>query len=64
MNTNEKKRADLHLHTTNSDGYNTPDEVIRLAEKAGLAAIALTDHNLFSFTKPQKVGKIMVIPGC
>lgn len=64
MNTNEKKRADLHLHSTKSDGYNTPDEVIRLAEKAGLAAIALTDHNLFSFTKPQKVGKMMVIPGC
>ncbi|MGN8963504.1 PHP domain-containing protein [Bariatricus sp. HCP28S3_D3] len=39
---------DLHLHTINSDGDNTPDEVIRLAAQEGLQVIALTDHNKLS----------------
>ncbi len=38
-------RADLHLHTTCSDGQYTPAEVIDLARRSGLAAIAITDHD-------------------
>lgn len=38
-------RADLHLHTTASDGQYTPAQVIDLAKRAGLAAIAITDHD-------------------
>ncbi len=38
-------RADLHLHTTHSDGTYTPQQVIELARRSGLAAIALTDHD-------------------
>jgi len=37
--------CDLHTHSTFSDGTNTPTELIRLAEEAGLTAVALTDHN-------------------
>ncbi len=37
--------ADLHAHSTASDGINRPAEVVRLAARAGLAAIALTDHD-------------------
>jgi predicted metal-dependent phosphoesterase TrpH len=37
--------ADLHLHSTASDGTLVPSEVVRLAGRAGLAAIALTDHD-------------------
>ncbi len=37
--------CDLHTHSTFSDGTNTPTELIRLAEEANLAAVALTDHN-------------------
>src|SRR5215468_6720735 len=33
-------RADLHLHTTHSDGSYTPAEVIDLARRSGLAAAA------------------------
>jgi predicted metal-dependent phosphoesterase TrpH len=38
-------RADLHLHTTHSDGSYSPAEVVDLARRSGLAAIAITDHD-------------------
>jgi len=37
--------ADLHLHSHYSDGSFAPAEVVRRAAAAGLAAIALTDHD-------------------
>jgi len=36
---------DLHVHSTVSDGSDTPEEVVDLAAKAGLSALALTDHD-------------------
>ena len=36
---------DLHLHSTNSDGSETPVELVRLGRRAGLTAMALTDHD-------------------
>jgi 3',5'-nucleoside bisphosphate phosphatase len=38
-------RADLHLHTTHSDGTYSPAEVVELARRSGLAALAVTDHD-------------------
>jgi len=37
--------ADLHLHTQFSDGTFTPEELVWRAQNAGLACIALTDHD-------------------
>lgn len=37
--------ADLHTHTTASDGMQSPSENVRLAKAAGLSAIAITDHD-------------------
>ena len=37
--------ADLHSHSTASDGTSTPAEVMRRARAAGLDVIALTDHD-------------------
>jgi predicted metal-dependent phosphoesterase TrpH len=37
--------VDLHTHSIYSDGSKTPLELIRKAEKLGLTAIALTDHD-------------------
>ena len=37
--------CDLHTHSCYSDGTCTPKEVVRLAKDAGLAAVALCDHN-------------------
>lgn len=36
---------DLHIHTTASDGSFTPIEIVELAKKANLKAIAITDHD-------------------
>ena len=38
-------KADLHLHTTASDGRLEPNEIVGLAAKAGLDVIAITDHD-------------------
>ena len=39
-------RIDLHLHTTHSDGSLPPAEVLALAHKAGVTALAITDHDI------------------
>ena len=41
-------RIDLHLHTTHSDGSLSPVEVLRLAHKAKVTALAITDHDIVS----------------
>ena len=39
------KQVDLHVHSTYSDGTNTPSELIAIASSKNLSAIALTDHD-------------------
>ncbi len=39
-------RIDLHLHTTHSDGSLPPAAVLELAHKAGVTALAITDHDI------------------
>jgi len=39
-------RIDLHLHTTHSDGSLSPTEVLQLAHKAKVTALAITDHDI------------------
>ncbi len=41
----EARRADLHLHSTASDGLYAPDDLVQRAALRGLGAIALTDHD-------------------
>lgn len=38
-------RADLHCHSTFSDGSLTPLEIIQLAKEIGLSALSITDHD-------------------
>lgn len=40
--------ADLHVHTTHSDGACSPCEVVTAARSVGLAALAITDHDTVS----------------
>ena len=59
--------VDLHLHTQFSDGTETPARVVELAKAAGLAAIAITDHDnteAFAVAKPlaEQAG-IELLPG-
>ncbi|MDU1412490.1 MAG: PHP domain-containing protein [Clostridium sp.] len=38
-------RADLHCHTTASDGMLSPSDVVILAKKSGVTYLAITDHD-------------------
>ncbi len=40
--------ADLHIHTTHSDGSCSPGEVVRAAAALHLSALAITDHDTLS----------------
>ncbi|MGI8961555.1 MAG: PHP domain-containing protein [Bryobacteraceae bacterium] len=47
---------DLHSHTNESDGTLAPGELISVAKKIGLSAIAITDHDTFSgFEKAEPI---------
>ena len=43
-----KQFANLHLHSTHSDGVYTPEELVRIAKSEGYRALALTDHDTVS----------------
>ncbi|MCK5116139.1 MAG: PHP domain-containing protein [Candidatus Aegiribacteria sp.] len=59
--------ADLHTHTTCSDGEYTPSEIIRAAKDLGFNTIAITDHDTTSgISEALSAGRdagIEVIPG-
>jgi len=61
-------RADLHVHTTASDGTLTPEEVVDLAGSLGLAAVALADHDTVAGIEPavrrshERGGRPEVVP--
>lgn len=42
------KIADLHVHTTASDGSYPPKRVLKIADEKGLAAIGIVDHDTMS----------------
>jgi len=61
-------KADLHLHTTASDGRLEPDAIVSLAMSAGLDVIAITDHDTTDGVTPalaaaRSVNSLTVIPG-
>src|SRR5208337_475650 len=39
------KKIDLHTHTTASDGIYSPKQLVDLAVRNGLVALAVTDHD-------------------
>ena len=50
--------ADLHTHTTASDGQYTPTELVRLAKQHGLHVLAITDHDtIVGVDEAQKAGE-------
>jgi predicted metal-dependent phosphoesterase TrpH len=60
------QKADLHVHTTASDGDYTPSQVVALARQAGLRAVAITDHDtLLAIPEAQDAAQadIEIIPG-
>jgi hypothetical protein len=41
----ERHKANLHTHTTESDGRSTPSEVVKMYAEAGYTILAITDHD-------------------
>ena len=49
-----KKMIDLHSHTNISDGELTPEELVQLALKRNLSALAITDHDQVKAIPPAR----------
>lgn len=63
----DRMEADLHSHTTASDGTQSPRANVQMALDAGLGAIAITDHDTISgvaeaLAAGSELG-IVVVPG-
>ena len=57
-------KADMHIHSTVSDGSYTMEEIVAMAEAGGLHAIAITDHDTLSHaSKLPKSDKVKVQAG-
>lgn len=59
--------ADLHAHTTASDGSLTPSELVRAARRAGLTVLAITDHDttagVVEAVQAGAEARVRVVPG-
>lgn len=59
--------CDLHTHSIASDGKDEPSEIVGIAKKNGVCAVALTDHNttdgLASFLASSESSDVDAIPG-
>lgn len=62
-----KQFCDLHVHSVFSDGSETPEYLVEQAEKLGLSAIALCDHNTIAglpdFLAAAKGKQVRAVPG-
>lgn len=61
------KLCDLHTHSYFSDGTYSPTEIVREAEKIGLSAVALCDHNTIDgvgeLLEAGKCSTVKAVPG-
>ncbi|MCK4568020.1 MAG: PHP domain-containing protein [Candidatus Thorarchaeota archaeon] len=62
-----KALADLHVHSDRSDGLNSPQELVEIAEQLELGGIALTDHDTLAgvrdFLETPISGNLQRVPG-
>ena len=59
------KYADLHIHSSYSDGVLSPEEIIDLAKKQGIKYISITDHDTIAAQYISEINNagVNVIPG-
>lgn len=64
---NPNLKADLHLHTTNSDGTDSTQEVVEILKENEIKIFSITDHdNVTSCEEMEKIllpGDMIYIPG-
>ena len=62
-----QKYADLHAHTTASDGTFSPEALVARAQEIGLSFLAVTDHDTTAGVGPAikaaQGGSVQIIPG-
>lgn len=60
-------KADLHVHTSASDGVFSPPEVVKMAVDSGLLYLSITDHDttdgIAQALETASLAKICLIPG-
>ena len=61
-------RADLHCHTTCSDGSDHPQVLLRLAKQIGLQGLSITDHDTMDAYTPELIAEaeqlgLRLLPG-
>lgn len=57
------KYADLHIHSSESDGALKPKDIISMAKKENVKCIAITDHDCISSQYDLEDQDILIIPG-
>ncbi len=66
-NRDDSVKFDLHIHTTASDGTDSPEAVVELAARNGFSTIAVTDHDTMrGVPEARRAGRrlgVRVIPG-
>jgi hypothetical protein len=60
-------KVDLHTHTAFSDGFYSPEELVKKAKDAGIDILGISDHdNIAGITQAAEIGKeigVDVVPG-
>ncbi|MCQ2969199.1 MAG: PHP domain-containing protein [Clostridium sp.] len=59
------KYADLHIHSSYSDGAYTPEEIIKISRENGVKCISITDHDSIGgqYVNAENFGDIEIISG-
>ncbi len=57
------RKAQLHCHTTASDGRFPPDELLRKYQEAGYTFVCITDHNRVTHAPALNSDRFLAIPG-
>lgn len=59
------KYADLHIHSSYSDGNLSPEDIVESAREKGIKCIAITDHDTIDsqYITKEKIDDMIVIPG-
>lgn len=57
-------KANLHCHTTISDGKYTPEEIKEIYKSRGYNVVAYTDHDIFNYHKNLNDENFIALAGC
>ena len=57
-------KANLHCHTTKSDGRFSPEECKKIYQDQGYSVLAVTDHNRYGDYADQSEADFLMIAGC